>query len=516
MNALLPSAIFLVYTLFIFLISRLTSRKADDDAFYRGNRRSPWYVVAYGMIGASLSGVTFLSEPGWVKDTQFSYMMVVFGYVPGYVIIAFVLLPLYYRLNLTSIYACLENRFGICARRTGASFFILSRAVGSSIRMFLTVYILHLFVFRRWGVSFEPVAFVFAALILLYTFKGGIKTIVWTDALQTTFMLLAVGISVWLTGKEMGWSLPEIFRQVKESEYSGMVVTDWTDRRFYLKQFLSGIFIPIVMTGLDQDMMQKNLSCRTLRDAQKNMLSFGAVLIAVNLLFLTLGAVLVMYAQAGNIETADTDLLFADIAVNRLGGIAGVVFIVGLVAAAYSSADGTLAALTTSFCIDVLRLDKRCPTPRKRTRIRHFVHLSFTLLAFLLMVGLKQMDNRAVIDRFFVVAGYTYGPLLGLYSFGLCTKMQVRDRLVPLIAVASPLLTCLLDHCSEQWLWGYRFGFELLMVNGLITFAGLWLCRKKPDDGSENRPSFGGFRETQTSPSGDMLKWKDHENPFIL
>ncbi|MDR2036643.1 MAG: sodium:solute symporter [Bacteroidales bacterium] len=479
MNAILLLTVFVIYTLFIFLISWITSRKANEDSFYRGNRRSPWYVVAYGMIGASLSGVTFLSQPGWVKDTQFSYMMVVLGYVVGYAVIALVLLPLYYRLNLTSIYTYLQQRFGNHTYKTGASFFILSRGVGSAMRMFLTVYILYLFVFQHWGIPFWLVSMIFVLLILLYTYRGGIKTIVWTDTLQTTFMLLSVIISIYLISKEMGWNFSGLFTQVKESEYSTMVVTEWTDRRFYLKQFLSGIFITIVMTGLDQDMMQKNLSCRTLREAQKNMFTLGGILVPINLMFLTLGAVLMMYAQANNIQIIATDSLFADIAINHLGTFAGIVFIIGLISAAYSSADGTLTALTTSFCIDIIGLDHRGFSEQKKKYFRYLVHFTFAFLSFLLIIGLKQLDNKAIIDRFFTIAGYTYGPLLGLFAFGLYSKYKVYDRLVPFIAIASPVITYFLDRYSEQWFWGYKFGFELLIVNGLITFTGLLLCRKK-------------------------------------
>ncbi|MDR1672213.1 MAG: sodium:solute symporter [Bacteroidales bacterium] len=471
--------VFCVYTSLIFVISWVTSRRADDAVFYLGNRQSPWYVVAYGMIGASLSGVTFLSEPGQVRDTQFSYMMVVFGYMVGYAVIAKVLLPLYYRLNLTSIYTYLDQRFGSRTHRTGASFFILSRGVGASLRMFLTAYILHLFVFQYWGISFGVVAFIFIALILLYTFKGGIKTIVWTDTLQTTFMMASVVVSIFLIGKEMNWGVAEIFHRMKESELSTMMVTDWTDRRFFLKQFLSGIFITIVMTGLDQDMMQKNLSCRNLRDAQKNMFTFGGILLPINLMFLTLGAVLVMYAQANNIAVAETDRLFAEIVVNRMGAFAGIVFVIGLVSSAYSSADGTLTAMTTSFCIDILGTDRYNLSEKKRIRLRYAIHFLFAALLFWLILMWKQVNGEAIINQVFTLAGYTYGPLLGLYAFGLCTRIKVRDKAVPFIAVASPVISWLLDRYSEQWFLGYKFGFELLIVNGLITFAGLWAFRRK-------------------------------------
>ncbi|MDR3094871.1 MAG: sodium:solute symporter [Bacteroidales bacterium] len=481
MSPLLLLGVFCIYTLLIFVISWLTSRKANDDVYYRGNRQSPWYVVAYGMIGASLSGVTFLSEPGWVKDTQFSYMMVVLGYAVGYIVIVAVLLPLYYRLNLTSIYSYLGQRFGKWSYRTGASFFILSRLVGSSLRMFLTVYILYIFVFQHWGVPFFAVSLIFVVIILLYTFRGGIKTVVWTDTLQTTFMLASVAISIFFIGREMGWGVSEIITRVRESEYSTMLVTDWTDERFYLKQFLSGIFITIVMTGLDQDMMQKNLTCRNLRDARKNMLSFTAILLVINLLFLSLGAVLMMYVQANGIEILESDRIFAFVAIHRLGVFAGIVFVIGLISAAYSSADGTLTAITTSFCIDIIELDQRDIPSRRKIYVRYAVHFSVALLSLLLITGVKQLDNTAIISRVFTIAGYTYGPLLGLYAFGLCTKRKVHDKAVPVIALLSPVVSYLLNAYSQKLLWGYKFGFELLIVNGFITFAGLWLCRQKRD-----------------------------------
>jgi Na+/proline symporter len=471
-------SVFLVYTLFIFLICWYTSRRANDATFYIGNRQSPWYVVAYGMIGASLSGVTFLSEPGWVGDTQFSYMMVVFGYVVGYAVIALILLPLYYRLNLTSIYTYLDQRFGNYTYKTGASFFILSRGVGAALRIFLTVYVLDIFVFGPLGIPFLLVASVFVLLVLLYTFKGGIRTIVWTDTLQTTFMLLSVAVTIGLICKSLGWSFTGMLSNVWQSDYSAIMVTDWTDRRFFLKQFLGGIFITIAMTGLDQDMMQKNLSCRNLRDARKNMFTFSWILVAVNAMFLLLGAMLYFYAGANHIATTPSDSLFANVSIHYLGVFAGIVFLVGLVSAAYSSADGALTALTTSFCIDIIGLEKRIlPAGRKR-RIRYAVHFTFALLFLLLIMQFKQLNNKTIIDRFFTVAGYTYGPLLGLYGFGLFTRLKVRDRAIPFIAVVSPLITYLLDSHSVQWFGGYRFGFELLIVNGLITFAGLWLCRK--------------------------------------
>ena len=464
-----------VYLIFLFAISFYTSRKANDFTFYAGNRQSLWYVVAYGMIGASLSGVTYLSQPGWVGTTQFSYMMTVFGFVAGYAVIALVLLPLYYRLRFTSIYTYLEQRFGDFTYKTGASFFILSRGTGAALRLFLSVYILDLFVFGPLGVPFWLLASLSVLLVLLYTFKGGVRTIVWTDTLQTTFMLLSVVITIFLICRSLEWNFTDMLSNVRNSNYSTVMITDWTDQRFFLKNFFFGVFVTIAMTGLDQDMMQKNLSCRNLRDAQKNMFTFSGILVGVNILFLLLGAVLFIYAEANNIVVESSDRLFATVSFQYLGAFAGIVFLVGLIAAAWSSADGALTALTTSFCIDVIGLDRSAFSDKKKISVRYVVHFSFAVLFLALIMLFKQLDNKAVIDRFFTIAGYTYGPLLGLYAFGLFTRFKVCDMAVPLIAIASPVIVYILDNNSEQWFNGYQFGHELLIVNGLITFAGLFL-----------------------------------------
>ena len=469
----------IAYVFFLFLISRRTSLKANDSVFYTGNRQSPWYIVAYGMIGASLSGVTFLSQPGWVGATQFSYMMMVFGFVAGYAVIALVLLPLYYRLNLTSIYTYLEGRFGSFTYKTGASFFIVSRGIGAALRMFISVYVLDLFVFMPLGIPFWLLALISTLLVLLYTFRGGIRTIVWTDALQTSFMLLSVVVTIFLVCISLEWSFFDMVSNVKQSEYSAILVTDWTNPRFFLKQFVAGVFVTIAMTGLDQDMMQKNLSCRNLRDAQKNMFTFSIILIVVNLMFLLLGAVLHFYAASNNIAVEFSDRLFPTVSINHLGAFAGIVFLIGLIASTFSSADGALTALTTSFCIDIIGLDKRKLPEKQKFHIRYVIHFLFAALFFLVILSFNRLENKAIIDRFFTIAGYTYGPLLGLYSFGLFTKWKVIDRAVPIIAVISPIVTYILDSNSNEWLNGYQFGFELLLLNGLLTFAGLIIFVKK-------------------------------------
>ena len=468
------------YSILLFVITWLTSRNSTNQSYFLGNKSSPWYIIAYGMIGASLSGVTFISVPGWVNQTQFSYLMVVFGYLAGYIVIATVLLPLYYRLNLTSIYSFLEQRFGFWSYQSGASFFIISRVIGASFRMFLVVSVLQHFVFNQWGVPFYATVLIFIALILLYTFEGGIKTIIWTDTLQTTFMLLGVGISVFIISKELGYSFGDLITTIKKSDFSQVIFTDVNDKRFFVKQFLSGMFITITMTGLDQEMMQKNLSCRSLKDAQKNMISFSLVLVLINLLFLSLGVVLYQYAQQKGITLpSNSDELFPTLAIKYLGSFAGIVFIIGLISAAYPSADGALTSLTTSFCVDILGLNKKTEyDEKKKKRIRYIVHFSFAFLLFMVIVLFNNINDQAVVGKLFTVAGYTYGPLLGLYAFGLFTKSEVKDKWVPLVCILSPIICYVLNDHSVQWFNGYKFGFELLILNGIITFIGLLLLRK--------------------------------------
>ncbi|MBE3085938.1 MAG: sodium:solute symporter [Bacteroidetes bacterium] len=482
MSPLLILGIFLIYTAVLFAVTWFTARKADNQSFFIGNKVSPWFVVAYGMIGASLSGVTFMSVPGWVKDTQFSYMVVVLGYLFGYFVIALVLLPLYYRLKLTSIYSYLDQRFGFWSYKTGAGFFIISRTLGASLRMFLVINVLQIFVFDAWNIPFWVNVFVFITLIILYTLKGGIRTIIWTDTLQTTFMLLAVVLSVIYISKDLDISLFKLVSTVKESSVSKMFITDWHNERFFLKQFFSGIFITIVMTGLDQEMMQKNLSCRNIKEAQKNMFTFSGILVFVNLLFLFLGALLLIYVQSKGVVVATSDEIFPTVALKYLGPMAGLVFLIGLISAAFPSADGALTSLTTSVSIDFLGLDRREGiTEKAKTRIRYVVHFSIALVFFISVLIFSTLNDRAVIDKLFTIAGYTYGPLLGLYSFGLFTKRRVIDRVTPFIAIVSPLACYFLSRYSEVLFNGYKFGFELLLLNGLLTFIGLYIFSSKPD-----------------------------------
>lgn len=471
-------ALIAAYFLALILIARITSRKSDNNSFFVGNRKSPWYIVAFGMIGASLSGVTFISVPGWVGASQFSYMQMVLGYVPGYMVIAFVLLPLYYRLQLTSIYTYLNGRFGRKSYKTGASFFLLSRIIGASFRLYLVAIVLQFAVFDRLGmeVPFVVTVLITIALIWLYTFRGGIKTIIWTDTLQTLFMLLAVGISVYAISNALGLDAKGLIETVKNSEYSQIFFfDDPNDPRFFFKQFFAGMFITITMTGLDQDMMQKNLSCRNLRDAQKNMVSFTIVLVFVNLVFMTMGALLYIFAGAEGLELpAKADELYPMLAVDGyLGASVGVLFVLGLIAAAYSSADSALTALTTSFSIDILEVNKKAENIAKRIRQR--VHIGMSVILIIVIMIFKIINNDSVIAQLFTAAGYTYGPLLGLYAFGLFSKRQVRDGDVPYIAIASPIISFVLDYWSADIFGGYEIGFEILIINGLITYFGLWI-----------------------------------------
>lgn len=486
MNPILILAVFLLYTVLLFVIAHFTSRKSDNATFFTGNRKSPWFVVAYGMIGASLSGVTFMSVPGGVYSGQFTYLPLVLGYVIGYAVIAFVLLPLYYKLNLTSIYSYLEIRFGSKSEKTGAAFFILSRLLGSALRMYLVVFVLYEFVFKAWGLPFWVPAVIFIAIILLYTFKGGIKTVVWTDTLQTTFLLLAALLTAIFILKDLDISLGGLLKKTSELGYTKVFETDWTHNKFWLKQLLSGAFITITMTGLDQDMMQKNLTCKNLRDAQKNVITSSLLFVIVNVLFLCLGAALIFYAQetgfalpVNDAGVVVNDKIFPSLAFS-LSTLTSILFVVGLVAAGYSSADGTLTALTTTFCFDFLHLDKKNLSDSQVTKYRKIIHVAFALLYLVVIVLFRPFHNESLIDKIFDIAGFTYGPLLGLYSFGLFVKNRTaNDKAVPFIAVASPIISYLLKVYSKDLFFGYQFGFEILIINGLLTFLALLACSKK-------------------------------------
>ena len=462
----------------LMLISYFTGKKVGNDAFFKGNKQSPWYVVAFGMIGASLSGVTFISVPGWIEASQFSYMQMVLGYIIGYAVIGLVLLPLYYKLNLTSIYTYLETRFGNYSYKTGASFFLISRVVGASFRLFLVANVLQIILFDDLGIEFWQTVTITVLLIWLYTFKSGIKTIVWTDTLQTLFMLIAVGVAIYFVSDDLNLNGQSTLSFVLDSDLSKMFFfDDYKAGNYFWKQFISGAFIAIVMTGLDQDMMQKNLTCRNLKDAQKNMFWFTIVLTVVNFIFLSLGLLLTVYAQQNGID-AHRDELFPILAKNHFGTGVFVFFLLGLIAAAYSSADSALTSLTTSFSIDILDIEKKYDA-QKQVKIRKQIHILISFVLILVIIAFKYIiKDASVIAKVFTFAGYTYGPLLGLYAFGLFTKMNVKDKLVPIIAILSPILSYIISVNSLKW-FGFEFGFFILILNGFLTFIGLLLIRKK-------------------------------------
>jgi SSS family solute:Na+ symporter len=450
-------------------ISYITNRGGSNADFFKAGKQSPWYLVAFGMIGASLSGVTFISVPGAVEADNFSYFQVVLGYTIGYAVIGLVLLPLYYRLNLTSIYTYLEGRFGTASYKTGASFFLLSRITGASFRLYLVAIVLQDLVFNTMGVPFWLTVTITISLIWLYTFKSGIKTIVWTDTLQTLFMLIAVGVAIYYIADGLGIGDEGIINFIAESDLSRIFFfDDYKSSSYFYKQFISGIFIAIVMTGLDQDMMQKNLTCRNLKDAQKNMFWFTIVLTIVNFIFLGLGLLLTIYAEQNGID-AHKDKLFSAIAMNEnFGWGIGVFFLLGLIAAAYSSADSALTSLTTSFSIDILDIEKK-HTPEDQIKVRKKVHIGMSIVLILVIVSFNYLiGDASVITKLFVFTGYTYGPLLGLYAFGLFSKQKVKDRFVPIVAI--------LTHFSAVW-FDFEFGFFILILNGLLTYLGLVLIR---------------------------------------
>ena len=451
----------------LILISYLTGKSADNKTFFKANNSSPWYLVAFGMIGASLSGVTFISVPGWVEGQNMSYFQMVLGYVVGYAVIGLVLLPLYYRLNLTSIYTYLDDRFGKYSYKTGASFFLLSRTIGAAFRLFLVANVLQIILFDAYGIPFWITVSITILLIWLYTFKGGIKTIVWTDTLQTLFMLIAVGVCIYTISDEM--EISNIFSYVADSELSKTFFFDDVNAgNYFWKRFLAGAFVAIVMTGLDQDMMQKNLTCRNLKDAQKNMFWFTIVLVIVNFFFLALGVLLTDYAQQNGID-AHKDQLFPIIATKgNLGLATAIFFLLGLIAAAYSSADSALTSLTTSFSIDILEIDKK-KDKKEQEKTRKKIHILFSFILIATILVFKYfIADESVIAKIFTFANYTYGPLLGLYAFGLFTKLKVKDKMVPFICLASPFLTFSINYVALEYI-GFDFGFSLLILNGLTN-----------------------------------------------
>lgn len=478
MSQSLVFLVILAYFLLLLLISYLTSRKTDDLTFYTANKQSPWYLVAFGMVGASLSGVTFISVPGEVGNSSWTYLQFVMGNMVGYAVIALILIPLFYKLRLISIYEYLRDRFGPKSYLSGAVIFLVSQTIGASFRLFLAATVLQIAFFDAYHIPFFVTVLTTAALIWLYTFKAGIKTIVWTDTLQTTFLLLAVIISIIIISRQLDLSTSGLMAVIGESPLSRIFEWDPLSGRNFYKMFFAGVFITITMNGLDQNVMQKNLTCKDQKEAQKNIFWFSISFFISNLFFLSLGVLLYYFAAEHGITIPEsTDELYPILALNHFGTLAGITFLLGIIAAAFSSADSALTALTTSFCVDVLNLPSKKSINQKSTRLK--VHISFTLLIFVIIVLFDLLNNSSVVSAVFKAAGFTYGPLLGLFAFGLSNKRAVKDRWVPFICILAPILSYVLDSNATKWFGGYQFGFEILLVNGALTFLGLFIAAKK-------------------------------------
>ncbi|MDD4452900.1 MAG: sodium:solute symporter [Proteiniphilum sp.] len=473
-----------VYFAVLMLVSYLTSRKGTgNDAFFRANKSSKWYVVAVAMIGTSISGVTFVSVPGMVRNLDMTYMQMVIGFFFGYLVIAYVLLPLYYRLNLTTIYGYLDQRYGPKSYKTGAWFFLLSKIVGAAARLYLVAFILQTLVFDAWGIPFMVTVIGIILIIWLYSYKSGIKTIIWTDWLQTIFFITALTLIVWQVALRLDLDFGGMVKVISESPHSRIFVfDDWTSTQNFFKQFFSGMFITIVMTGLDQDQMQKNLTIRTLKDAQKNVVSYGLAFAPINFLFLCLGVLLLIFAEQNAIALpAISDNILPAIASEHLGSLVLGIFVVGIVAAAFSSADSALTALTTSFCVDILHMKTVSQTKeeeRKDIRTRRIVHVVISAVFVLIILLIEAIGSDSIINAIYKLASYTYGPLLGLYFFGLYTKVKPMDKFVPWVAIAAPVLCFVTEVTMKQW-FGYQVGYELLLLNGFITGLGLWAIRMR-------------------------------------
>lgn len=467
------------------LIASLTKGEKNNTTFFNANKSSPWYLVAFGMIGASLSGVTFISVPGWVADSQFGYFQVVMGYFVGYFVVAYLLLPIYYKKNVTSIYEFLNIRLGVQSHKAGALFFFISRILGASFRLFLVAIVMQQFIFDAWNIPFELTVILSILLIWIYTHQGGIKTIVWTDTLQTALMIASVVLCIVYINDALGWTFTEFLQSSELEQYNKVLATDSIlERNHFLKSFIGGAFITICMTGLDQDMMQKNLTCKSLKDAQKNMVVFSIVLVVVTGVFMLLGALLFIYAenQSINIPLMDgnpkSDLLFPEITLNSSLGIGvAITFILGLIAATYSSADSALTSLTTSFCVDFMNVENRKESEQLRLRKR--THIGMSILLVVVVISFKHLLDRNVVDGLLTVAGYTYGPLLGLFAFGIFTQYKIKDKYVWWVVFLSVGLTAFIGTIDSQWLGGYQIGYELLPLNGVFTFLGLYWIRKK-------------------------------------
>ena len=477
MSTTLVLTVLLAYFLVLILIGFITTRKVTNESFFTANRNSPWYLVAFGMIGTTLSGVTFISIPGEVGNTHWTYLTLVFGNCVGYIVIAVVLLPLFYKLNLVSIYSWLGARFGEKARLTGSFFFILSQLIGASFRLFLVVGVLQLAFFDAVGIPFAVTVFITIAFVWIYTVKGGIKTIVWTDTLQTVFILVSVGLTMYVVNKALDFNFSLALAAIKESPLSRVFDFDWRSGQNTIKQFLAGIAITVCLNGLDQNMMQKNLTCRSLRDCKTNMFTFSFLFLVTNVLFLMLGTLLYLYAErVGIILPGKSDDVFPFLSLNYFGTTAGLFFLLGITAAAYSSVDSSLTSLTTSFCIDFLKIDPGNKADKKK---RIGVHVVFSILMIFVVILFRELNNSSVISALFKAVGYTYGPLLGLFAFGLITKFRVREKYLPVVCVVSPILSYVINCYSEELLFGYKFGFEILLFNGLLCYLGLLLIRER-------------------------------------
>lgn len=478
MNQFIIPGILLAYFGVLLVIAFITSKNASSHSFFTGDKKSPWYLVAFGMIGTSLSGITFISVPGKVMSTGWHYYQLVFGFFIGYFVVAYVLLPLYYKYNLNSIYRYLEYRLGIQAYTWGAVYFILSRTLGATVRLYLVINVLQLFVFKDIGIPFWLSTLIIIAMIIAYTLKGGVKTIVWTDTLQTVFMLLALVICILSIQHELGWSWGTIYNKMETSNLLNLWETNFSKNDHFLKHILGGAFITIAMTGLDQEMMQKNISVKTLKDAQKNMVVFSVILLLVNALFLLLGGILTLYANQHGLKLAADDL-FPTIVRSYLPMSVFIIFIIGLISALFPSVDGAITALTSSFCIDIIGFERKNFNEEKKQKIRPLIHLGFAVLFTAIVFILKYFNNKSIVDLIFLIAGYTYGPLLGLFAFGILTKRNVKSWSVPIICIFSPLVCFFINLYSKNLFGSYEIGNEMLILNGSITFVLMLVFSKK-------------------------------------
>ena len=490
MNSLLIFSIIVSYFAVLLIISYFTGKKhSGNEAFFTGNRQSPWYVVAIGMIGTSISGVTFVSVPGWVRSTDMTYIQMALGFFFGYMVIAHVLLPLYYKLNLTSIYSYLQTRMGVRAYKTGASFFLLSKLLGAAARLYIVVMIMQQYVFDDWGVPFYVSVTVIVTLIFLYTFRSGIRTIVWTDMLQTFFLIAALILIIRQVSYQLGFSFSATVSAITSNEHFRIFEFNIKSPQNFIKQFVSGIFVVIAMTGLDQDMMQKNISCRNLKEAQKNIYSYAWTFVPINFLFLCLGILLLIFAQVYHVELPEvSDQILPGFAATGMLGTAVIVFfMIGLMSAAFSSADSALTSLTTSFCVDILETAKHKPATAKSIRLK--THVCISVIFVLAMLVFKIVNNTSIIDAIYIMVSYTYGPLVGMFAFGLFIRIHPNDKWIPFICILSPVLSFLFDTAIFKYT-GYKCGYELLVINALITFCGLWISGKFKVDIFKNNAKF--------------------------